>query len=283
MSNILEARGLCKSFGAFSLKNVSFDVPSGYITGFIGPNGAGKTTTLKLILNASKRDAGSVKLFGRDSSLEQNENIGVVMDSPMYVDDWSLNDVQSAVLPFYKKWSKKLYAGYLKRFGLDPKKKVKELSRGMKVKLQIAAALSHDASALILDEPTSGLDPAARDEILDLLREFVTNENKSVLFSTHITSDLEKCADFITFIMNGAVAFSGAKDDLLEKYSRVTGGLRDLDERQKKLISGLREHGAGFEGLIETVNIPKFSKNILTEPASLDEIIIFMNREVNHE
>jgi ABC-2 type transport system ATP-binding protein len=148
----------------------------------------------------------------------------------------------------------------------------------MKVKLQIAAALSHDAKLLILDEPTSGLDPVARDEICDLLREFVTDDGRSVLFSTHITTDLEKTADYTTFILDGRIVFSGAKDTLLEKYARVTGGPQEINEEQKKLVIGYREHGTGFEGLIETADIAKLPRCVLSEQATLDEIIIFMNK-----
>jgi len=284
MNNTLEVRGLCKSYGSFLLNGVDFDVPGGYIMGFIGPNGAGKTTTIKLILSVIQADSGSVKIFGRGKDPACNEEIGVVMDTPMYVDDWKVYDVEKAVSPFYKQWDRGLFADYLKRFGIDSKKKVRELSRGMKVKLQIAAALSHNAKLLILDEPTSGLDPVARDEICDLLREFVSDENKSVLFSTHITSDLEKTADYITFILNGSIVFTGAKDDLLEKYARVAGGLRDLSEEQKKFVIGYREHGTGFEGMVETANSGKLPKNVLTERIDLDEIIIFMNKgEKIHE
>ena len=280
MNNILEVRGLCKSYDSFILKDVSFDVPTGYIMGFIGPNGAGKTTTIKLMLGIIKRDAGTVNMFGREANHAQNENIGVVMDAPMYIDEWTLDDVKRAISPFYKQWDNRLYANYLKSFRLDAKKKVKDLSRGMKVKLQIAAALSHNARILILDEPTSGLDPVARDEICDLLREFVVDEGKSVLFSTHITSDLEKTADYITFILNGAIAFTGEKDDLLQRYTRVTGGLDELNAEQKRLVIGCREHGTGFEGMVETVNVEKLPKTVLTEEISLDEIIIFMNKGV---
>jgi ABC-2 type transport system ATP-binding protein len=278
MNNILEVRGLYKSYGAFSLNDMSFDVPSGYIMGFIGTNGAGKTTTIKLILNIIHRSAGSVKLLGQELATVHNVQIGVVMDTPMYVEEWTLKDVETAISPFYANWDAVKFSGYLNQFGLDAKKKVKELSRGMKVKLQIAAALSHGAKLLILDEPTSGLDPVARDEICDLLREFVIDENKSVLFSTHITADLEKTADFITFILNGSVMFSGAKDDLLEKYARIAGGLSDLNTEQKEYVIGYREHGTGFEGMIETANTAKLPEAVLTEEITLDEIIIFMNK-----
>lgn len=278
MSNILEVRGICKSYGSFMLNDVTFDLPCGYIMGFIGPNGAGKTTTIKLILNVIKSVSGSIKLFGQEDTAIQNENIGVVMDTPLYVDDWKIADVENAISPFYKQWDKKIFADLLKQFELDTKKKVKELSRGMKVKLQIAAALSHNAKLLILDEPTSGLDPVAREEVCDLLREFVTDENNSVLFSTHITSDLEKTADFITFILNGSIVFTGTKDALLTKYARATGGLSDINNEQKKAIIGYREHGTGFEGMVETSNIKRLPCSVLTEEISMEEIIIFMNK-----
>jgi len=272
MNNILEVRELRKRYGSFALDDVTFEVPRGYIMGFVGPNGAGKTTTIKLILGMIRPDGGSV-------NVPATEQIGVVMDAPFYVDEWKLNGVESAISPFYQNWNTEKFSEYLKTFGLDAKKKVKELSRGMKVKLQIAAALSHDAKLLILDEPTSGLDPVARDEICDLLREFVTDDGRSVLFSTHITTDLEKTADYTTFILDGRIVFSGAKDALLEKYARVTGGISEINAEQKRLIIGYREHGTGFEGLIETANTVNLPRGVLTEQASLDEIIIFMNKE----
>lgn len=277
-NTILEVQGLCKSFDKFALRDVSFSVPRGYIMGFIGPNGAGKTTTIKLILNVIKSDSGSVRIFGQEGSAGLNEKVGVVMDAPMYVDEWTVSDVESALSPFYPQWDSDRYATYLRQFGIDTGKQVKELSRGMKVKLQIAVALSHHAQLLLLDEPTSGLDPVARDEICDLLREFVADENNSVLFSTHITTDLEKTADFITFILNGTIVFTGAKDDLLESYARVTGGLDDINEEHRRLIIGYREHRTGFEGMIESDKASLLPKAVLVEPISLDEVIIFMNK-----
>jgi len=278
MNNILEVRNVNKKYGSFSLNSINFDVPSGYITGFIGPNGAGKTTTIKSILNLINIDSGNINLFGRENTVVQNGLIGVVMDAPLYVDDWTLTDTEKALSPFYANWDKNKFSQYLKEFDLDPKKKVKDLSRGMKVKLQIAAALSHDAKFLILDEPTSGLDPVARDEICDLLRGFICDEEKSVFFSTHITSDLEKTADFITFLLNGNIVYTGAKDALLEKYMRVTGGPDDLNSGQKERIIGYRGHGTGFEGMIEAADAACMPRGTLTEKISLDEIIIFMNK-----
>jgi len=275
MNNALEVRGLCKNYAAFALKDVTFNVPRGYICGFIGPNGAGKTTTIKLILGIVNPDGGSV-------NAPSAGQIGVVMDAPLYVDNWTLSLVESAVSPFYENWDKEAFTNYLHKFGLDGKKKVKELSRGMKIKLQIAVALSHNAKLLLLDEPTSGLDPVARDEICSLLREFVKDEGNSVLFSTHITSDLEKTADYITFILDGKIVFTGEKDALAARYVRVSGGLGDLNAEQRPLVIGYREHGTGFEGMVETANRHKLPESVLTGDITLEELIIFMNQETKN-
>ena len=281
MSNILEVQGLNKNYESFSVKDVSFEIPTGYIMGFIGPNGAGKTTTIKSILNMVSYQSGEVKLFGLDSKDNVSqiyEQIGVVMDTPFYADDWTSVDVEAAVSPFYTHWDSGKFAGLLSQFSIDKKKKVKELSRGMKVKLMIAVALSHDARLLILDEPTSGLDPVARDELCEMLGDFVTDENRSVLFSTHITADLEKIADYITFILDGRIVFTGSKDSFLESYVLVKGGLEEISAQQKKLVIGLREHVTGFEGMAETGNLGRLPKSLLVEPITLDEIIIYMNK-----
>ncbi|MDR1704457.1 MAG: ABC transporter ATP-binding protein [Clostridiales bacterium] len=282
MSNLLEVKGLCKSYGGFSLKDVSFGIPGGYIMGFIGPNGAGKTTTIKSILGMINRDAGDIRLLGAGDArgLRPNKDIGVVMDAPMYADDWTCADVEAAVSPFYRGWDFGKYAELLDKFELDRKKKVKDLSRGMKVKLMIAAALSHDAKLLILDEPTSGLDPVARDELCELLTGFVTDENHSILFSTHITADLEKIADYITFIQGGQIIYTGTKESLLEKYAMVKGGPSELNAEQKRLVIGMKEHSTGFSGIAETGDLGKLPKSLLIEPVSLDEIIIYMNKGV---
>ncbi|MDR2903272.1 MAG: ABC transporter ATP-binding protein [Clostridiales bacterium] len=279
MNNILEVKDLCKNYNAFSLKNVNFSMPKGYIMGFIGPNGAGKTTTIKSILDMIHRDGGDIRLFGQSLSAadaQMKNLIGVVMDSPFYVDDWHVKDVEAALAPFYTGWDSAAFAEHLKKFNIAQNKKVKELSRGMKVKLMLAVALSHGAKLLILDEPTSGLDPVARDELMDFLGEFITDENNGVLFSTHITSDLEKVADYITFIINGEIEFSGEKDALLEKYMLVKGGMDELSAVQKKYIIGLREHGFGFEGLAKTDDIKNLPQTLSYEKTTMDEIIVYI-------
>ena len=282
MNNVLEINNITKDYKKFKIDNISFNLPKGYIMGFIGANGAGKTTTIKLILNMIKRDSGEIKVFGLDNIREEErikEQIGVVFDECYYLEDWTLNDVEKAVSMFYKNWNSSIYEKYLKEFNLARDKKVKDLSRGMRMKLMIAVALSHEAKLLILDEPTSGLDPVARDEFLDILRDYIEDEEKSVIFSSHITSDIEKIADYITYINNGKIIFTGEKDEFLEKYCIIKGGKEDITESQKKEIIGLRIHSTGFEGLIELKKAVGFSSKVIIEKASLDEIMIYMNKE----
>lgn len=282
MSNAIEIKNVTKRFKEFTLNDVSFELPKGYIMGFIGPNGAGKTTTIKLILNMLKRDSGAIKVLGLDNIDDESkvkEEVAVVFDQPYYIDEWNLNDVEKAVGMFYKKWDSKVFDSYLKRFGLSRSKKVKDLSRGMKMKLMIAVAFSHNAKVLILDEPTGGLDPVARDEFIDLLGEYIQDGERSVIFSTHITSDLEKIADYITFIRKGQIIYTGTKDELLEKYCIIKGGNDDLTLSDKKNIIGLREHSTGFEGLIDVENLRGFSNHVITEKATLDDIVVYMNKE----
>ena len=279
MNNVLEINNITKDYKKFKIDNISFNLPKGYIMGFIGANGAGKTTTIKLILNMIKRDSGEIKVFGLDNIREEErikEQIGVVFDECYYLEDWTLNDVEKAVSMFYKNWNSSIYEKYLKEFNLARDKKVKDLSRGMRMKLMIAVAFSHEAKLLILDEPTSGLDPVARDEFLDILRDYIEDEEKSVIFSSHITSDIEKIADYIN---NGKIIFTGEKDEFLEKYCIIKGGKEDITESQKKEIIGLRMHSTGFEGLIELKKAVGFSSKVIIEKASLDEIMIYMNKE----
>lgn len=281
MANVIEIDKMTKEYQDFSLKEISFNMPKGYIMGFIGPNGSGKTTTIKAILNMIHYQSGDIKVFGLDNQLQAdliNEQIGVVLDSNLFVDDWTATDVEKAVAPFYSLWDSQKYTELLSKFNINRTKKVKDLSRGMKVKLMLAVALSHHAKLLILDEPTSGLDPVARDELCDMFSDYVLNEENSILFSTHITADLEKIADYITFILDGKIIFSGPKEDLLEKFLLVKGGLDELNAELRKLLIGLREYGTGFEGLIEAQHIGQLTSHFMVESVTLDEIIIFLNK-----
>ncbi|MDR2974432.1 MAG: ABC transporter ATP-binding protein [Propionibacteriaceae bacterium] len=273
-----ELRDLTKAYDGFRLGPISFALPRGYVMGFIGPNGAGKTTTLKAMINVIHRDGGEVKISGVDSRVVSMEEVGVVMDTPMYVGEWTIEALRLAIKPFYAQWDDSIFTARLRDFDLDPTKQIKDLSRGMGVKLQIAVALSHHATLLILDEPTSGLDPVAREEVGDLLRQFVADERHSVLFSTHITSDLERVADYITFILDGRVVFSGTTGDLMEKYVRVAGDPSDLSAGQRDLVIGYSSHPTGFDGLLEAAHRAELPPSVLTEKPSLDDIVIYMNK-----
>ena len=202
MKYAIEVHNLTKKYKGFLLDNISFAVPSGFICGFIGQNGAGKTTTMKLMLDMALKDGGDIELLGRSNDdVSVKEDLGVLFDQPYFQEDWTPIDIEKAMRPFYKQWDSAAFHQYLQKFSLNPKQKYKTLSRGMKMKLGMAVTLSHDAKLLLLDEPTSGLDPVMRDEMLDIFREYMVGENKSVFFSTHITSDLEKIADYIVYII----------------------------------------------------------------------------------
>jgi len=244
MRYALEIVGLCKSYSKFAVKDINFSLPTGSIMGFVGPNGAGKTTTLKSILNMLVYDSGEIRILGETDGKKVRDDVGVVMDSAFYEEEWRISDVEKAIRLFSGRWDGSQFDSYLAKFDLDKKKRVKELSRGMSVKLMIAAALSHDAKLLILDEPTSGLDPVARDELCNILLSYVKNSQRSVLFSTHITTDLEKIADYITFIMSGKIAFTGDRQALFEKYRPIYGETASIDEI---IVSMAKERGEAFE------------------------------------
>lgn len=285
MDNALEVRNLSKQYNNFFLDNISFDIPKGYVCGFIGENGAGKTTTLKLILGMTKKEEGDIKILGRPlEDVSIKEDLGILFDQPYFQEEWTAVNIEKVFSMFYRKWEKEAFYKYLKMFSLDQNTKFKSLSRGMKMKLGMATVLSHNAKILLLDEPTAGLDPAARDEMLDLLREFMQKEDRSILFSTHITSDLEKIVDYIIFIQRGRIIYTGLKDELLEKYCIVRGGINDLTEEKSKLIIGLRKYLAGFEGMIKTEHIGGLPGGILTEAVTLEDIMVYYGRkEVAYE
>lgn len=287
MNNAIEIKELCKSYKDFSLNNVSFSLPLGYIMGFVGQNGAGKTTTIRLILNMINRDGGEIKIFGLDNVRDEQkikQDVAVVFDDVYFVDSWKVRGVEKALKGFYNNWNSKLYKQYVDSFKLPMEKKVKELSRGMKMKLMLAVAMSHEAKLLIFDEPTSGLDPVARDELLEIMGKYIADGQKSILFSTHITSDLEKIADYITLIDNGNIFYSGTKDDLLESFCIVRGGPHDLTEGLKKNIIGLTKNIAGFAGLLPTSEMKHLAPEIVTETPSIDEILISISKGGrNHE
>ena len=287
MNNMIEINGICKDYTDFSLKNVSFSLPTGFIMGFVGQNGSGKTTTIRLILNMATRKGGSINIFGMDNILEElkiKQDIGVVFDDVYFEGNWKVSEVEKALKGFYINWSTTLYSQYLQNFNLPLDKKVKDLSRGMKMKLMLAVAMSHGAKLLILDEPTSGLDPVAREELLEILSAYISDGQKSILFSTHITSDLERIADYITLIEKGSIIYSGTKDDLLESFYIVKGGPKDLVNSWQGKIIGLTKNSTGFSGLMHASDIKLLPKEIVKEQPAIDEILVYISREeVNHE
>ena len=278
MQYALEVSGLCKSYKAFELKNVSFSVPNGKIMGFVGPNGAGKTTTIKSILGLVNFHAGDIRVFGRPSKDGVHDGIGVVSDETLYEEEWHVSDIGKVMSMFCENWDANEFDRFLKQFSLDRKKRVKELSRGMNVKLMIAAALSKGARLLVLDEPTSGLDPVARDELCGILLDYVAGGERSVLFSTHISADLEKVADHITFILGGEIVFSQEAKSLLAEYIMLGGEESQFSEEQKGLFIGARVHQGRIEGLLKAADAGRMPKGVKSQPATLDEIVVSINR-----
>lgn len=281
MDNILEVRNLSKSFESFQLQDISFTLPKGYIMGLIGPNGSGKTTTIKLILNMLKRGSGEVKVMGLDNITDEEavkSDLGVVFDSNYFCGEWTVAQAEAAISLFYKNWDTGKFNGLLGRFHIDARKKVKDFSRGMQMKLMMACAFSYDAKLLILDEPTSGLDPVSRDELLTILSEYIEDGEHSVLFSTHITGDLERTADYITYINYGELFFSGNKDEFVDMFRIVKGGREELTMDLNQKLIGVRNFQTGFEALVKTEDVKSFS-DFEIEPATIDNIVVFTNRK----
>ncbi len=278
---ILSVQNLRKKYPSFELENVSFKLEQGYIMGFVGRNGAGKTTTLKAILNLVHADGGSVVILGkefRDNELELKQDIGFMMGGITYYPKQKLKTIASVVRRFYREWDDAAFQGYLKRFDLDPEKRVDELSTGMQVKYALALALSHKAKLLILDEPTSGLDPVSRDDMLELFRELIEQGERSILYSTQVVSDLEKCADFITYLRNGQIVGSDEKDAFLASYRLVKGTRTQLTDKLRKTMVGYKEHAYGFTGLMK---MEALSNGLTLEvsPPDIESIMIYNERE----
>lgn len=280
MEYAIEIQGICKNYQDFRLDNVTFRVPSGSIVGLVGENGAGKSTTIKAILDLIQLDGGTVSVLGQDSrrmERERKARLGVVLDNCSFHDNLTYKDINKIMKEMYKKdWKEALFEEYRQRFKLPLDKKVKEYSRGMKQKLGIAVALSHDAKLLILDEATSGLDPVIRDEILDILLEFIQDESHSVLISSHIISDLEKVADYITFLHQGKVVFSENKDDLIYNYGVVKCSEEDYRAMDKDHVVAARRNQFACEVLIDNKSdFERMNRNMVVDSTTIEEIILF--------
>lgn len=278
MKNVIEINNLNKNYSSFQLKDVSFSVPSGSIVGFVGENGAGKTTTIKLILNEIRRDSGSIRIFGMDNIQDERkikEKVGVVFDESYFHGEFKSGDISNILKRVFHTWDEPLYQHYLNQFKLPKDKIIKEYSKGMTMKLSIASALAHKPHLLILDEATSGLDPIIRSDILDILLDFMQDESHAILFSSHITSDLEKIADYITFIHEGKIVFDRSKDDLIDRCGILKCGASDFAKVDKKDLVRWRKNELGYEALVmdREANRRKYS-GLVVDNASIDEIML---------
>ena len=284
MENILEIKNLSKKYDGFELKNVNIELPKGMIMGFIGENGAGKTTTIKALLNIINRDSGEIKLFGlenKENERKIKEDIGVVLDDSFLSEYLNPSDINKIMKNIYKNWDEKLYFRYIENFKLPKEKMSKEYSSGMKMKLKIAVALAHHPKLLILDEPTSGLDPVARNEILDIFQEFIQDEEHGIFVSSHITSDLEHIADYITFINDGEIIFTKTRDDLLENYGIVKCSEEQFKKIDKKDYIKYKKNRYEYDVLIE--NKYEFKKkydiSVIDKPTIEDIMLIYIKGE----
>lgn len=279
MQDALRLKKVSKHYQSFALENVSFTLPSGCIMGFIGENGAGKTTTIKLILDMIRRDSGTIEVFGEDChSMKRSawEKVGVVLDSCGFSEELTGAHVGRIMPGIYKSWDGREFERLLDNYHVDRNKKVKEYSRGMKMKLSLAVAMAHDARLLILDEATSGLDPVAREELLESFQDFIQDESRSIFISSHIISDLEKICDYVTFIHKGNLLFSEEKDVLLENHGIFHGTKASLMELPEDAVAGVRESAFGVEALVKRDLVPP---GLALDRAGLEDIMLFYSKE----
>lgn len=278
--NAIEIRGLNKSFtGGFQLKDVNLTLPKGTIMGFIGENGAGKTTTIKLLLNQLKKNSGEISIMGMDHIKDENtikSEIGAVLDQGFFYEALKPHQISKIMGNIYSNWDNALFEKYLQRFEIPAKQSAKEFSKGMRMKLAIITALCHHPKLLLLDEPTSGLDPVVRNEILDLFQEFIQDEEHSILFSTHITTDLEKIADYVCFIHKGSILFTDTKDSVMEHYGIVKCSAADFEKIDPQDHRGVRKGSFGIQALVTDRNAfgAKY-RQLTVDRASLEDIMLF--------
>ncbi len=277
MENALEIKGLCKQYESFALQNINLTLPRGCVMGFVGENGAGKTTTIKAVLNLISRDAGNIRVLGLDNlkyEREIKERIGVVLEDGSFLNTMDARNIDILMKKAYPKWDTDRFMDYMRKFGIDEHKKIKEYSKGMRVKAGIAAALSHGAELLILDEPTSGLDPVVRDEVLDMFYEFMHDE-AAILMSSHITSDLDKIADYIAFIHQGRILFCEPRDELLDTYGVLKCTSEQLAALEPSAVRATRRGTFGNEALVRRDGVPE---GWTVEPVNIEQIMLLMTR-----
>jgi len=279
MENIVEIKNLKKSYSNFNLEMKELNLKEGMITGLIGENGAGKTTLIKAILNIIKKDDGTIRIFDKEEKDEQKikEDIGVVLDGMFFPEILTAKDINLIMKEIYKKWDSKMFFDYLKEFQILPTKKMNEMSKGMRKKLEIAVALSHKPKLLILDEPTSGLDPVVRNEVLEIFQDFIKDETHTILLSTHITSDLEHIADYIVFVDKGKIVMNERNDELKDNYGILKCDLTDLDKIEKEDIIRYKKNKYGVEILIkEKEKIQKKYPDYIIDKITLEDLMVLM-------
>ena len=278
MDNILEVSGINKSYDDFSLKDISFYLPEGCITGFVGINGAGKTTTLRSILGLTNNVSGKINFFGMDikgNESEIKDRIGTVLDDGCFYDELTISEMKSIIAPAYKNWCEQDFIDYLERFELNPKQKINTLSKGMRMKYALALALSHKAELLIMDEPTSGLDPLVRSQLLDILKDYMNKDGKGVFFSTHITSDLDKIADMLIMIDSGQIVFQEEKDQLLDSYRIIKGSAEKLNSDTRKMFLCTEESAFNFTGITKQASVVmECMQDVLIERPTIEDIML---------
>ena len=279
INNVIELKNVVKDYGDFKLDHISFAVPEGSVCGFIGQNGAGKTTTINLILDIINRDEGEISLFGKPVDQDHayvREDVGVVFDEMGFHEFMTAKDINIMMKNIYKNWDEEAFFDYLKRFSLPSKKKCGAFSRGMRMKLQIAAAMSHKAKLLIMDEPTSGLDPIVRNEMIGIFRDFVVKEDHTILLSSHITGDLEKIADEVVFIDGGKIVLSGNKDEILEKHGILKCKKEEASKVSEALIVGVEKEAYSTSILVNDRHAAaKLYPDMVIEEAALEDIMIY--------
>ena len=277
--NKIEIKNLKKDYQNFALKNVNFSIPEGYVTGFIGRNGMGKTTTIKSILSLIQYQGEILSIHGDEKNKLDNQKIGVIMDDSFLAKDWNMELVNQAMKVGYEAWDENVYWKFLEKFNIDKKLKVKELSRGMKIKLMLSIALSHNAELLILDEPTSGLDPSMREEFVEVISDYMQDDNHTVLFSTHITQDLETIADYIVFIDNGEIVLALEKEEFINHFMILKCGLESQNILDSSAILGQKKTKYNIEYLVKRDAIQEIPNEYVEDEITIDKIMILYGRE----
>ena len=285
--NAIEIKNLRKNLGNFSLKIDDLKIPEGFVTGFIGPNGSGKTTTIKLIMNMINKDEGFIKMWGKDykiNNLNIKDKIGYVGEFSGYLHEAKIGRIKKSLSVFYKNWDEKLYEKYMKQFNLNEDKAYKDLSKGQQKKFEIVMAMSHHPKLIIMDEPTANLDPLVRNELLNILQERIEEDNATVFFSTHITSDLDKIGDYVVFIYKGEIFLADTKDNILENHIIVKGKKELLNNETRNIFISINENAFGFEGLVNNRKkaYEMFGEEVLYDKPNLEDILTYYIRGNNY-